>query len=275
MGRTGDISIDEAVEFRHAPPSSMRLLFVADLHYALKQIDWLLANAAQFDPVIIGGDLLDLAGVLEKDVQIVVMEKYLRRLSERTRLLVSSGNHDGDARNSADESVARWLQEAKGHGYFTDGDSVEVDGTLYSICPWWDGPVSRAELEAQLARDAARPKARWIWIHHAPPARSPVSWTGRKSGGDEILAEWIQRYQPDVVFSGHIHNAPFVRDGAWIDRLGRTWVLNPGRQIGPKPTFATLDLDTMTAEWFSIEGEGTRQLGTAPLAIAPPAAAGA
>ncbi len=39
----------------------MRLLFVADLHYALKQFDWLVAHAAEFDPAIIGGDLLDLA----------------------------------------------------------------------------------------------------------------------------------------------------------------------------------------------------------------------
>jgi dihydrofolate reductase len=31
------------------------MLFVADLHYALKQFDWLLANAAQYDAVVIGG----------------------------------------------------------------------------------------------------------------------------------------------------------------------------------------------------------------------------
>ena len=74
----------------------MNLLFVADLHYALKQFDWLTVNAAECDALIIGGDLLDIAGVLEIDVQVVVVEKYLQRLRQATRLIVSSGNHDGE-----------------------------------------------------------------------------------------------------------------------------------------------------------------------------------
>jgi Icc-related predicted phosphoesterase len=38
----------------------MKMLFVADLHYTLKQLDWLVANAGDYDLVVIGGDLLDL-----------------------------------------------------------------------------------------------------------------------------------------------------------------------------------------------------------------------
>jgi Icc-related predicted phosphoesterase len=62
------------------------------------------------------------------------------------------------------------------------------------------------------------------------------------------------------VFSGHIHNAPFYPDGSWIDRIGETWVFNPGRQIGPRPTSIVFDLDAMTAEWFSLESESLRRL---------------
>src|SRR6185436_6683311 len=137
----------------------------------------------------------------------VVVEKYLARLCQQTRLLVSSGNHDGDARSTANESICKWLHDAKAGQLFVDGDSVEIGGVLITICPWWDGPVSRAEIESLLARDAGRVKRQWIWIHHSPPDKSPVSWTGKKSGGDEFLVEWIQRYAPDLVFSGHIHNA--------------------------------------------------------------------
>ena len=78
----------------------MRILFVADLHYELKQFDWLMAHAAEFDAVIIGGDLLELGSSLEPDVQVVVVEKYLSRLCQQTRLLVCSGNHDGDGRSA-------------------------------------------------------------------------------------------------------------------------------------------------------------------------------
>jgi predicted phosphodiesterase len=193
----------------------------------------------------------------------VVVEKYLRRMAQRTRLLVSSGNHDGDGRNAAQESVCRWLQDVRGERLFVDGDSVDIDGTLVSICAWWDGNESKAEVERQLVRDAAREKKKWIWIYHSPPDGSPVSWTGRKSGGDEVLTAWIARFGPDAVLSGHIHNAPFYADGAWIDRLGKTWVLNPGRQIGPKPTYVVLDFDRMSARWFSLEEEVCKDLADA------------
>ncbi len=236
------------------------MLFVADLHYALKQFDWLLANAARFDAVLIGGDLLELGSTLPIDVQIVVMEKYLARLRGQTRVLVSSGNHDGDHRLASNESRCHWLQEAKSGQLFVDGDSVEINGTLITICPWWDGPVTRADIDKLLAQDAAREKFRWVWIHHSPPDKSPVSWAGKKFGGDDFLVEWIQRYQPEFVLSGHIHNAPFVQHGSWIDRLGKTWVFNPGKQIGPCPTYLAFDLDRMGVEWVSLEGQVLQQL---------------
>jgi Icc-related predicted phosphoesterase len=241
----------------------MRMLFVADLHYALKQFDWLIANASKYDVVVIGGDLLELASALEIDVQIVVIEKYFERLRRLTRLVVSSGNHDGNDRNAGNESVARWLGEARAAQLFVDGDSLELEDTLITVCPWWDGPLSRAELEAQIARDAAKRKARWIWIHHAPPDRTRVSWTGRTHGGDEFLVEWIKRYEPDLVLSGHIHNAPFYADGSWIDRLGKTWIFNPGRQIGPNPCFLSIELPQMIVAWSSMEGEDRRELTSA------------
>jgi Icc-related predicted phosphoesterase len=238
----------------------MKVIFVADLHYALKQFDWLLGNAASFDAVIIGGDLLDLGSDLHLDLQIVVVEKYLRLLRQKSLLMVTSGNHDGDHRNEADESVARWIRESKAEGLFVDGDSLELAGALVTLCPWWDGSVTRAELEAQLTQAQQSVQGRWIWIHHAPPAGSPVCWTGHQFAGDESLLEWIQRFTPDMVFSGHIHNAPFYAGGSWVDQLGKTWVFNPGKQIGPSPTHIIVDFDRMTAEWISIEGQSVRQL---------------
>src|SRR6187399_7743 len=106
----------------------MRILFVADLHYTLRQFDWLAANAGDYDLVVIGGDLLDLGSALDFDVQIVVVEKYLHQIRQKTRLLVSSGNHDGDSRNAANESVAQWLQDCRMQDLFVDGDSPEIAG---------------------------------------------------------------------------------------------------------------------------------------------------
>jgi len=240
----------------------MRLLFVADLHYSLKQFDWLLSQAGDFDLVIIGGDLLDLSSSLDADVQIAIVEKYLDLLRQKTILVVSSGNHDGDSRNEADESIAEWVRDARDDHLHVDGDSFDLGtDTRITVCPWWDGDLSRAELEAQLERESAQLHGRrWIWIHHAPPEGSRTSWTGRKFIGDEALRAWIDRFQPAMVLSGHIHNSPFYAEGSWIDLLGSTWVFNPGRQLGAQPTTIIVDLDAMTAEWSSQEGHSVRDL---------------
>ena len=268
-----EIVIDGSRTAGQAASACMKILFVADLHYALKQFDWLTANAASFDVAVIGGDLLDIGSHLDLDVQIVVVEKYLGRLRERTRLLVSSGNHDCNVQSAANESTCKWLQDVKAGQLFVDGDSVEIADTLITICPWWDGPVSRAGVEQLLAQDANRTKANWIWIHHAPPDKSPVSWTGKEFGGDEFLVEWIRRFEPDAVLCGHIHNAPFVTNGSWIDRIGRTWVVNPGKQIGPYPTCLIFDLERMSMEWVSLEGQGMQQLNIPPGNFTGPAVA--
>jgi Icc-related predicted phosphoesterase len=241
----------------------MKILFVADLHYTLKQFDWLMTNAASFDAVIIGGDLLDLGSLLDIEVQIVVVEKYLARLREKTRLLVSSGNHDCNVRSDAGESICQWLHEAKAGQMFVDGDKVEIAGLQITICPWWDGPVSRADVEKLLERDAGRMEAKWIWIHHAPADQSPVSWTGKEFAGDKFLVEWIRRFEPDLVLSGHIHNAPFVPQGSWIDRIGKTWVFNPGKQIGPYPTYLIFDLEHLNVKWDSAESQEKQELNIA------------
>lgn len=241
----------------------MRLLFVADLHYSLKQFDWLLANARDYDVTVIGGDLLDLSSPLDADVQITIMEKYLGLLTRQSRIVISSGNHDGDSRNAADESVAAWVQEARAERLHVDGDSFDLGETRVTVCPWWDGDVSCAEIERQLESEAAQKRERWVWIHHAPPEGSRTSWTGKKHIGDQALRGWIDRFQPDIVLSGHIHNSPFYADGSWIDRIGRTWVFNPGRQIGPEPATIRFDLVAMTAEWNSLEGRSIRDLRVA------------
>jgi Icc-related predicted phosphoesterase len=238
----------------------MRMLFVADLHYTLKQLDWLVANASHYDLVVIGGDLLDLGSALDFDIQIVVVEKYLRRIRRNAPLLVSSGNHDGDVHNAANELFAEWLLLSRADGLFVDGESALLGDTRVTACPWWNGPVSRAQLENLLVRESEKYAGRWIWSHHEPPEGARVSWTGKELRGDRFLLDWINRFEPDLVLSGHIHNAPFYPEGSWIDRIGKTWVFNPGRQPGSFPTYIILDFETLLAEWISAEGESIRRL---------------
>jgi Icc-related predicted phosphoesterase len=111
----------------------------------------------------------------------------------------------------------------------------------------------KQRLETQLQEAAAKRPARWIWVHHAPPANSPTSWGGKRFFGDVELVQWVGRYQPSMVISGHVHQSPFIADGSWFDRLGDTWVFNTGLQPGRPPTYIVLDLDEGLAFWLAAE----------------------
>ncbi len=238
----------------------MRFLLVSDLHYALKQYDWTAAMAPDFDSVVIAGDHLDISGHVDGSIQIVVILKYLKRLMGCTRIITSSGNHDLDSRDSTGEKIPQWMRRVRQMGIPADGDSVMLGDILVTVCPWWDGPRAKEAVETQLARDSAKEKKTWIWVYHAPPAGSPTSWDGKKFYGDAELMEWIERYRPAIVFSGHIHQAPFIKDGSWTDRIGPTWVFNCGRQIGPVPAHIIVDTDAREAIWFSLAGAETVKL---------------
>ena len=233
----------------------MKLLLVSDLHYALRQFDWVDAVADRFDVVVIAGDHLDISAIASVEAQVVVILKYLRRLNGRTRLVVSSGNHDLTGRAENGERVARWMAKVRELGVPADGDLIDIGDVSISICPWWDGPASCAEVGELLARHAERRGRCWLWVYHAPPEGSPLSYTGTTHIGDAALSEWIRMYAPDVVLTGHIHQAPFRKGGSWADRIGTTWVFNAGRQIGPSPTHVVVDLGARQASWFSQAGD--------------------
>lgn len=254
----------------------MRLLVVADLHYSLPQYDWLADVAGDYDMVIVAGDHLDLSSMVDFRAQVVVVRKYLDRLKAKTRLLTCSGNHDLDSRNADGEKVAKWMRDLGRNGIPTDGQSFTLDDTLFTICPWWDGPVEQAAIGEQLKADAAqRDGKRWYWVYHAPPGQSPTSWAGSRWFGDEALEKWIAEYRPDIVFSGHVHQSPFIKDGSWADRIGDTWVFNAGHQYGAPPAYIVLDTDHQTALWFSAAGRQSVRLDQpltrpiAPLATIP------
>jgi hypothetical protein len=62
------------------------------------------------------------------------------------------------------------------------------------------------------------------------------------------------------VLCGHIHEAPFKREGSWVDRVGVTWLFNAGRQIGDIPARIEIDLAQRAARWISLAGVDERML---------------
>ncbi len=237
----------------------MRILLTSDLHYKLRQYDWLIGAASNFDAVVIAGDHIDAFSPVPGIVQIAALSATFTEVSRASRLMLCSGNHDLNARNHAGEKTADWLDGLRTAAVAVDGDTVTVADTLFTVCPWWDGPYARAALEQKLECASQQRDGRWVWVYHAPP-EGALSWTGKRHYGDAVLAALVKRYSPTAVLCGHIHEAPFKAGGSWIDRIGKTWLFNAGRQIGDTPARVEIDLTQLAARWISLAGIEERAL---------------
>ena len=202
------------------------------------------------DAVAIVGDLADVVSPGPHERQTVVLSKYLGLLAEPTAVFAASGNHDLDGRAA---TASRWLAPnpgardvARGRGQRRRGGH-QVHGVPV---------VGRAGHQGGGRRPARRRAvdrpARWIWLHHAPPAGTPLCNDGRRTFPDQGLADWIAQHRPDIVLCGHIHQAPWIDGGTWHARLGETRVFNAGTQIGKVAAHITLDTEAMTAHWFGV-----------------------
>src|SRR5688572_20921972 len=98
----------------------MRILLVSDLHYALRQFDWVVAAAPEYDLVVLAGDHLDISSSVALDAQIVVVQNYLKMLEDVTRVAVSSGNHDLSGDDANGERSALWLDQVRAQGVPAD-----------------------------------------------------------------------------------------------------------------------------------------------------------
>ena len=135
----------------------------------------------------------------------------------------------------------------------TDGTSVDVDGVRFTVCPWWDGPVTRDEVGAQLAAAAVDRPALWIWLYHAPPAGTPLCRDGRREFPDHDLAAWIEQYQPDVVLCGHIHQAPWVHGRLVARPAGPApGCSTPASRWGRSRRTSRSTRDARTAHWYGV-----------------------
>lgn len=66
-----------------------------------------------------------------------------------------------------------------------------------------------------------------------------------------MLNRLAAEHRPDIVLTGHVHEAPFIPGGSWHDRLGETLIINAGRQSGPVPAHVVVDTGSRTASWFT------------------------
>jgi Icc-related predicted phosphoesterase len=92
-------------------------------------------------------------------------------------------------------------------------------------------PANRRPTIAEALDDLARlgDPAHTLLVSHTPPRDTRCDVTaGRAHVGSRALRQFIERRQPPLVLSGHIHESPRMT-GAYRDAIGRTVVVNPGQ----------------------------------------------
>ena len=246
----------------------MRVLLVSDLHYDLRKLDWVLAESAGVDLLVLAGDLLDIASAVPLDAQIAVVLEYLRASpSARPRWCARATTTSTTATRPA-RRRPRGSPRRGPDGVAVDGDSVTV-GRL-------DGDGLRVvggagDAGGAGSRSSTRPagRARTVDVGLARarrrvrcPGRAHATTATRSCRGSSTL------HRPDVVLCGHIHQAPFVPRGAWVERRGDDVAVQRWPPARPDPDERLhRPHERSRASWWSFDGTGEVSLGETGAAV--------
>lgn len=193
----------------------------------------------------------------------VEFARRLREASGETALVLLMGNDDWAANTDCLEAQdgALWHyahdRALTVHGVRLAGLSW-VPITPFSIKDWerWDDGAEEtpARLEGWVSREltvvkhrfdpahreptiaaaldglgAITPVASTLFVLHSPPRGTACDMIGAgQHVGSRAIRAFIERHQPPLILSGHIHESPRVSD-AYRDNVGDTLVVNPGQ----------------------------------------------
>lgn len=154
--------------------------------------------------------------------------------------------------------VQSWLD---GQGMGIHARAVELAPGLGLMGVGWSGPTpfgtpSEAPDE-QLGRwldqtfEQAKRFPHLVLVSHTPPHGTAADVVGHGAHvGSPAVRAFIERTQPEVCLTGHIHESRSV------DRIGRTLVVNPGDLASGGYVLIAYDGEKATAELKTVAGSG-------------------
>jgi Icc-related predicted phosphoesterase len=267
----------------------LSFLYVTDLHGSITKFEAALALALELQlPLIhLGGDLLpkssDIFGKQKKFVNGYLQKFYSRCHLNNIDVLAFWGNDDIYTRKKYFLKYATLLDETpytrngytfKAYPYVQDlpfglktaakrdspgwvlpdpDRSIPVDVTEQGIVPIRNiNKYFQEKGSIQEDLKAIHANSKTVMAIHQPPwgLGLDVCINGRRVGSKAVY-EWIEREQPLVCLSGHIHESPEV-SGIWKAHIGRTLVIQPGQKL-TKTVMALVELSGTTVKATLIE----------------------
>jgi Icc-related predicted phosphoesterase len=261
----------------------MKILLTTDLHSCSFWYEWLIDQAGSVDLIALAGDLVEGFAPGSHSEEIRIVERCLGMIvSAGCPVAACSGNHELFLRKTirVPEKPATTLSrlgellylpipEATDHPLFVpDGCTRLVtqkeESLIITTIPYRidvgvgigrDIPEIHLWEEGRKLREERG--CRWLVLHHEPPRHTRVG--GMR--GHFSLVSTIQRFQPDFVLSGHLHDQPFLPGGGFCDQIGKTFCFNPG-QVHPRssrtPNHIILNTSSGEGKWFHFWQENYR-----------------
>lgn len=194
----------------------MIVIGLADIHGNLAVIEQMTSILQSADVVLLAGDITHFGGSPEA-------EKVLKTVTRKVKKVFAvHGNCDYP-------SVASYLDviSADIHGKGVIHEGMGFVGLGGSLITPFQTPCEMTEDEIRHCLDqgaAFLPSGvPTVLVSHQPPLNTACD---RLSSGQHVgslaVREFIEKHQPLVCFTGHIH------ESAGVDRLGKTQIINPG-----------------------------------------------
>jgi hypothetical protein len=195
----------------------MRVICVSDVHGKLEGIKRL--KEVEGDLVVISGDITNF-GHKER------AEEILSEFLKINKVLAVQGNCDymdvNEALEEADVNLHSQGRIIRGIGFFGVGGSSSTPFNTpqeYSEEEIWNF----LEKGYTMITDANIK----VLVSHSPPIDTKVDLTpGGVHAGSRKVREFVERYQPQLVVCGHIHEA------RGEDQIGDATIVNPGPLSG-------------------------------------------
>jgi Icc-related predicted phosphoesterase len=265
----------------------VKFIYATDLHGDTRKYDAILKYAMSHDIkyIHIGADILPKGtGILKTQkrfVQGFLKDFYKRCEEEGIRVLAMFGNDDIYTRKKYFKKYGKLLDDKPeliegytftGYPYVPDypfglvtackydytgwepepyfGRKVDVDDTGFVDIP---DPLTYFNYKGTIKEDLDNISADMSTVIaiHCPPCSlgMDICLNGKKVGSKSIY-EWIEKEQPRLVLSGHIHESRHM-SGTWKAEIGASVVLQPG-QFGSSTNAVIVNLTDEKDEYTSV-----------------------
>lgn len=193
----------------------MRILAAGDMHGDSRKFKKLaeLAEKERVDLVVLCGD--NLGWVETKNIIKPFKDKH-------QHVLLVPGNWDSFATTDV---VAQIYGVRNIHGYSVQYDGVGFFGAGGAPGSPGEGQITETELMNSLEKAHAGLKGieKKVMITHMHPFGSKSEFSG--FDGSESVRKAIEKFKPDILLHGHIHEA-----GGMEEKIGKTRVINVARE---------------------------------------------